>query len=938
MLEVDSDNHLRNIKITAQSICIKIIKEFSEGVVSPESVAEFSTFVKHKLKEERLQKEELIKLHRIVFGTAFTVLKESMKNEDRFNLHTFNSSLQIINNIFENLKAEDAEDLLPFLWSINSRCLIVGENKISNAIDLERIATFEANFVRFMLSNTRNRKDLFSKEHQGELAFMITFLMSKFCSQKVDMPTRLSLGSTLLELVKPWDGSVKIMTSFLPGICSRMTKLAYTDLNTAIIDMALKIFGCSVSTCLNDSVVHKQGETENLSPVESKRGNFETVSEKNITYVEDWDKNLKFLLRRMSSRLVRYQDHRIRLALLILLHDIYRHCTISLASSIENILIDAVLLLLSDPYEKIAEFSRKIKEYLMHAVKESFINRLRERLYSLSTTIPTEAIVSGDIEGCLKQLLGVLFSMNSECDDFLLGGKLPEQLVSALSSALRLDVKRLRLSREVIEKNDVLGAVDDLPLLHNVEKKTINQIAVLLATSKHSYILLDCISENIGHTNELEQLTGSYHFAVYLLRATCTQITKPAQKFIDTLQVLVEQALKLLETTDIHHPPRDDIIEDDNDEQGIESCLVTILLSFCAAAFSCTPSIFLCQKLMNETLFEIFKWTKSSYIICSESAENALKAAALAVGEADVSSLCVTYGKYLLPKIAIRSRAYSSNLRTPCVLSSLLDHCENPELFEITSHVVQELLLAVDLGSQEWLILILRALLSFGVAVGKWFPDVRPQEVEYSEDDPDKKVPKPDFVKSVNNVLKRTKHLLFSSHAPVRLLILKILDVCLKDLKHFPDDYLPMIHENWFAVFDCLQEKNLNVRLDGFKVVVTMCELSGSFCYRRFIPQAWPSIRKFMLEQSTASANAQRAYFHSAAYKFQQVVLENLDIVFRSIEARGADWRSAIEMAKVYCDVSQPENFQNASKNLLSMCKMKLKEIDDESENVIGRI
>lgn len=47
--------------------------------------------------------------------------------------------------------------------------------------------------------------------------------------------------------------------------------------------------------------------------------------------------------------------------------------------------------------------------------------------------------------------------MNSECDDFLLGGKLPEQLTFALSFTLRLNAKRLRLSREVIEKSDVLG-------------------------------------------------------------------------------------------------------------------------------------------------------------------------------------------------------------------------------------------------------------------------------------------------------------------------------------------------------------------------------------------------------------------------------------------------------------------------------------------------
>ncbi|VDM19229.1 unnamed protein product [Wuchereria bancrofti] len=930
MAEVGSDSYFRDIKITSQSICIRIIKEFSEGVISSESVAEFSTFVKHMLKGDSLQKGELTKLCRIIFSTAFTILKESMKNEDEFNQYNFDSALQIINSIFENLKAENADDLRPFLWSINSRCLIVCD-KMSKAVNFERIATFETNFVRFMLSNAINRKDFFCKEHQGELAFMITFLMSKFCLQNVDMPIRLSLGNALLELVKPWDESVKTVTSFLPGICCHMTKLACLDLNTAIVNMALQIFGCTVTTCMNDSV-HKQEEVENSTVVESNPRNSGAVSKKNIT----WDENLKVLLKRISSRLVQHQDHRVRLALLTLLHDIYKHCAISLASSIENILVDTVLLLLNDPYEKVAEFSETIKEHLMHTVKENFINRLREHLYSLTTTIPTEAIVSGDVEGCLKQLLGVLSSMNSECDDFLLGGKLPEQLTFALSSTLRLNTRRLRLSREVTHKNNVLGIVDDLPLLHNAKKKTVNQIAVLLAASKQSHVLLDCISANIGHTKELEELTGSYHFAVYLLRAASTQITKLAQNFVDTLQVLVEQAIKLLERIDIHHTPRDDVIEDDNDEQGIESCLVTVLLSFCAAAFTCTPSIFLCQKLMNETLFEIFKWAKSSYLICAESAEYALKAAAMAVGEADISSLCVTYGKYLLPKVAIRSRAYSSNLRTPCVLSSLLDHCESPELFEIVCHVVQELLLAIDLGSQEWLILILRAMLSFGIAVGKWFPDVKPEEVDYSEDDPDKKAPKPDFVISINNVLKRTKHLLFSSHIPVRLLVLKILDVCLKDLQHFPDDYLPMIHQNWSAVLDCLLEKNLNVRVDGFKVVITMCELSGSFCYRRFIPQVWPSVRKFMLEQSVISANAQRAYFHTAAYKFQLIVLENLGAIFRYVEACSTNWESAIEMAKAYCDVSQPETLQNASKSLLSICETNLKENDDKPENAIG--
>lgn len=85
MAKVGSDNYFRDIRITSQSICIRIIKEFSEGVISSESVAEFSTFVKHMLERDSLQKGEFAKLCRIIFSTAFTILKESMKNEDEFN-------------------------------------------------------------------------------------------------------------------------------------------------------------------------------------------------------------------------------------------------------------------------------------------------------------------------------------------------------------------------------------------------------------------------------------------------------------------------------------------------------------------------------------------------------------------------------------------------------------------------------------------------------------------------------------------------------------------------------------------------------------------------------------------------------------------------------------------------------------------------------------
>lgn len=56
---------------------------------------------------------------------------------------------------------------------------------------------------------------------------------------------------------------------------------------------------------------------------------------------------------------------------------------------------------------------------------------------------------------------------------------------------------------------------------------------------------------------------------------------------------------------------------------------------------------------------------------------------------------------------------------------------------------------------QEWLILILKAILSFVVAVGKWYPDVKPERIELNENDLDNKPTKPAFVEAVNCILSR---------------------------------------------------------------------------------------------------------------------------------------------------------------------------------------
>lgn len=36
-----------------------------------------------------------------------------------------------------------------------------------------------------------------------------------------------------------------------------------------------------------------------------------------------------------------------------------------------------------------------------------------------------------------------------------------------------------------------------------------------------------------------------------------------------------------------------------------------------------------------------------------------------------------------------------------------------------------------------------------------------------------------------------------STHLPIQLLVMDVMDCCLRLVRHFDDDLLPMIHQNW---------------------------------------------------------------------------------------------------------------------------------------------
>lgn len=67
-------------------------------------------------------------------------------------------------------------------------------------------------------------------------------------------------------------------------------------------------------------------------------------------------------------------------------------------------IFECTLLIVHFFISSISTLSLEIIEHLQRTVDSRFMDRLRERLYFLSNTIPAEIIARGDVSGCLNQV------------------------------------------------------------------------------------------------------------------------------------------------------------------------------------------------------------------------------------------------------------------------------------------------------------------------------------------------------------------------------------------------------------------------------------------------------------------------------------------------------------------------------------------------------
>ncbi|VDN37829.1 unnamed protein product [Cylicostephanus goldi] len=93
-----------------------------------------------------------------------------------------------------------------------------------------------------------------------------------------------------------------------------------------------------------------------------------------------------------------------------------------------------------------------------------------------------------------------------------------------------------------------------------------------------------------------------------------------------------------------------------------------------------------------------------------------------------ISEFLFEHGSYIVHHIALAARSRREHDHAPVVFSSLLDRVDDPRMYEHVRHIVEDLLKALDRFKQTYCILILRSMLAFVTAVGRWYPDLKPVE------------------------------------------------------------------------------------------------------------------------------------------------------------------------------------------------------------------
>ncbi|RCN25130.1 hypothetical protein ANCCAN_29159, partial [Ancylostoma caninum] len=302
-----------------------------------------------------------------------------------------------------------------------------------------------------ILRNDGLRKEFLSPRHVPLYGKLVSVCLEIVSNNSKDSRCRHMTLKTLEAVVESSKEDSLSLCVVLPGLSSSLAAPICESANEHldIITTSLKIISMAVRYCLADSVKDDESirESEGIRPeirelLVRRDGNWKATSAGNITK----------MIRTLCSTLAVHHDEEVRSTLLMVVDSIRSDCKSAFNGTLDAFLMD-LLLTVQATTSSDSEIAARLRTENITAFSLHMLEKLRE----LAERIPLNVRKGTTGSNMLfHQLAGVLSCLNADVSR-LATSRAPslEAMFSALAASLRVDARRLLISRGQIRESSV---------------------------------------------------------------------------------------------------------------------------------------------------------------------------------------------------------------------------------------------------------------------------------------------------------------------------------------------------------------------------------------------------------------------------------------------------------------------------------------------------
>uniref|UniRef100_A0A1I7WXR5 HEAT repeat-containing protein 1 n=1 Tax=Heterorhabditis bacteriophora TaxID=37862 RepID=A0A1I7WXR5_HETBA len=356
-------------------------------------------------------------------------------------------------------------------------CLLCDISSSDHSTCVHTILQAVLSLIELICENDFFRKEFFSPFYIPGFGKLISTCLDVIADINRTSNVRILAFSILFTILKSTGSDVCSLSVLFPGLASKLVSVATGSINEnlGIVEQCLKAFSLAVVICLKDSIV--KSETINDSFPLDKDSSRQLLSpaikellvNRDKPWLEETSSRVKKLvssqLISLTSNLSVHRAHSIRLCLIHSVNEIYSECSEAFNGSLDDLMLDLILILEVDEYESISQLTSDIIVRFRTEKRSVFSIHMHDKLKELSDMIPLK--VRNGNTNCktmFDQLSNVLHCLNSDLEHLAMSRSSSLQsLLQALAVIIRVDAQRLMISRNENNRR-VIDLLLSLPL------------------------------------------------------------------------------------------------------------------------------------------------------------------------------------------------------------------------------------------------------------------------------------------------------------------------------------------------------------------------------------------------------------------------------------------------------------------------------------------